>query len=262
MSAIKTWSATAASNDAAPPDGFPENMAPSAVNDGMRELMAQVKTWYDDVEWRDPGHTVAYASATTFTIAADVTSAYTAGRRIRCDDATTLYGSVVSSSYSAPNTTVTVSLDSGSLSASLSAVALDLWSAESARRWLDQTLRRVHDDTAGTNYPLFDSGTGAMAIREQTTASVGQSTTTIFDHGTASGASAMVVVAGKKSVSEHFVDLVLYTNASGSPEVLSESLSADGRTYSASGTALRLVMAGSSDWGIRCLGIVLLPPTP
>ncbi|MEQ9643513.1 MAG: hypothetical protein RIM84_26070 [Alphaproteobacteria bacterium] len=263
MSAIKTWSTTAASNNAAPPDGFPENMAPSAVNDGMREVMAQVKSWYDDAEWRDLGHTVAYASATTFTIAADVAAAYTTGRRIRCTDATTLYGTVVSSSYGAPNTTVTVSLDSGSLSASLSAVALDLWSANSARRWLDDTLRRVHDDAGGTNYALFDSGAGSLTFREQSTAAVGQSVTEIFDHGTVSGASALVVVAGKKSTSEHFVDLVLYTNAaSTATTAASNALSADARTYSVSGTALRLAMGGSSDWGVRCLGVVLLPPTP
>lgn len=138
MSAIKTWSTSAASNNAAPPDGFPENMAPSAVNDAMREVMAQVKTWYDDAEWRDLGHTVSYASATSFTIAADVTAIYTAGRRLRCADAGTLYGIVAASSYSAPDTTVTVVLDSGALSASLSAVAVDILSVSSQPRgWFE-----------------------------------------------------------------------------------------------------------------------------
>lgn len=42
-SAIEDWSTTAASNNSTPPDGFPENMAASAVNNSARELMAQVR---------------------------------------------------------------------------------------------------------------------------------------------------------------------------------------------------------------------------
>lgn len=126
MAAIKTWSTTAASNNSTPPDGFPENMARSAVNDGMREVMAQIKAWYDDAEWRDLNHTVAHASATSFTVTGvDVTAIYTPGRRVRLTDSSTLYGTVVSSTFST-NTTVNVLLDSGSVSVSLSAVALGL----------------------------------------------------------------------------------------------------------------------------------------
>lgn len=43
MSDIKDWSISAASNNFSPPDGFPENQAPSTVNNGARELMAAVK---------------------------------------------------------------------------------------------------------------------------------------------------------------------------------------------------------------------------
>ena len=46
MSHIREWSTTAASNNSAPPDGFPEGMAPSGYNDAAREMMAQLKTWY------------------------------------------------------------------------------------------------------------------------------------------------------------------------------------------------------------------------
>lgn len=46
MSHIREWSTTAANNNSAAPDGAPEGMAPSAVNDTMREMMAQIKTWY------------------------------------------------------------------------------------------------------------------------------------------------------------------------------------------------------------------------
>lgn len=122
--AIDNWSTTAGSNATVDSINWAENQAPSTVNDSARALMADVRTWYNDYEWRDWGHTVTYASATTFTVATDVTSIYVVNQPIRCTDATTLYGKVASRSYSAPNTTVTVTLDSGSLSASLTAVSL------------------------------------------------------------------------------------------------------------------------------------------
>lgn len=122
--ALKQWSTTAATNASAGSINWAENQAPSTVNDSARQLMADVRSWYEDAEWRDWGHTVTYASTTTFTISGDKTAIYTANRPIRCADSTTLYGYVASSSYSAPNTTVTVTLDSGNLSASLTGVAL------------------------------------------------------------------------------------------------------------------------------------------
>lgn len=122
MAGIKDYSTTASSNTAL----FPEGMNPANVNNNMRQVQADIRTWYETPQWRDLGHTVSYASATTFTITGDVTASYIANQRIRCTDSSTLYGTIVSSSYSAPNTTVTVTLDSGSLSASLTAVAVGL----------------------------------------------------------------------------------------------------------------------------------------
>lgn len=40
MSEVYTWDTAAANNNDAPPDGWPENMAYSAVNDAAREMMA------------------------------------------------------------------------------------------------------------------------------------------------------------------------------------------------------------------------------
>lgn len=121
---IKDYSTTPASNTSL----FPEGMNPAAVNNGMRQVQADIREAYNTPQWRDLGNSVTYASATTFTIAGDVTANYIATQRIRCYGTVmgTLYGSIVSSAYSAPNTTVTVSLDSGSLTSNLSAVALGI----------------------------------------------------------------------------------------------------------------------------------------
>lgn len=157
MSEIKSWSTTAASNNAAAPNGFPEGMAPSAVNDAAREVMAAVRTFYESPEWRDFGHTVARTGNNTFTVPGNVTSIYVANRPIRCTDSSTLYGYVSTSSYGAPNTTVTVVLDSGSLSVSLSAVALGVMPTKSVPA---QAVRDTYSP-GGTDVAVADGGTGA-----------------------------------------------------------------------------------------------------
>lgn len=46
MSDVSSWSITAAGNNSASPDGFPEGMPPSALNDSSREVMAAVARYY------------------------------------------------------------------------------------------------------------------------------------------------------------------------------------------------------------------------
>ncbi|MFA7256041.1 MAG: hypothetical protein WC047_00500 [Kiritimatiellales bacterium] len=126
MTNISGWSTTAASNNSASPNGFPENMPPSGVNDSAREVMAAVRAWYEAAEWINLGHIPTFVSTTSFTIPTDVTGTYHVGRRMRFTDATTLYGTIATSTYGAPNTTVTVAVDSGVLSSSLTAVAVSI----------------------------------------------------------------------------------------------------------------------------------------
>jgi hypothetical protein len=128
MAGIKSYSTTAASNNSSPPNGWPEGQAPSSVNDCGRQMMADIRSWYIDAQFADLGDTPSRASATTFKIGSDVTSTYTVNRAIKCLDGSTLYGIITASSYSNPDTTVTVNLDSGSLTASLTSVALAILS--------------------------------------------------------------------------------------------------------------------------------------
>lgn len=128
MSGIKDYSTTPASNNATPPNGFPEGMAPASLNDGMRQVMADIRSWYEDPAWINLGHTPTYSSTTAFTLSGDKTTTYAAGVRIKASGTTpfTIYGTISSSSYSAPNTTVNVTWDSGTLNATLNAVSLNL----------------------------------------------------------------------------------------------------------------------------------------
>ena len=50
MAEIKDYSVTADDNDSASPNGMPEGMAPSGVNNSWRESFARVKRWYEDIQ--------------------------------------------------------------------------------------------------------------------------------------------------------------------------------------------------------------------
>jgi hypothetical protein len=118
MAGIDDYSPTPASNTAL----FPEGMAPSAVNDGMRQVQADIRSWYNDAEWviygdGEGAHAITFVSGTTFTInGADVTEEYHPGRRVKAVGPTTgtIYGTIESSSF-VTDTTVEVAWDSGSL---------------------------------------------------------------------------------------------------------------------------------------------------
>ena len=116
MSAIEKWSTTAASNNDAPPDGAPEGMNKSDVNDTIREIMAALRTWYQDPEFLDlaDAFTVTRVTAAQIKIAGtDATGYATAGRRIRVTGGGETDGEITSSSFSSPDTLVNVKFDLG-----------------------------------------------------------------------------------------------------------------------------------------------------
>lgn len=108
MADISDWSTTAASNNATPPDGAPEGMAPSGVNDVIRELMAAVRRWYEDAQWVNLGLTHTRVSSSSFSLTGDYTDIYEVGRRVKMTGSADGYGTISASSYSAPDTTVTL----------------------------------------------------------------------------------------------------------------------------------------------------------
>jgi len=76
MSEIQSWSATAASNNSASPDGFPPGMAPSGLDNSSRENMAALARWYKDSN----GSLASGGSSNAYTLTPNRTiSAYAAG---------------------------------------------------------------------------------------------------------------------------------------------------------------------------------------
>lgn len=106
---IKLWSTTPGDNNSAPPNGWPEGMAPSAVNNTARQDRASVAEWYQDAEWIDYGHTIVTAAGQVYTISGDVTAIYRVGRAIRQNLSSAAIGIITNSVFSTPNTLVTVS---------------------------------------------------------------------------------------------------------------------------------------------------------
>lgn len=125
MSNIKNWSKTASANNSSPPDGAPEGMAPSAVNDTIREQMAIHRTQWEDAEWFDWGHVPVRQSNNSFIVSLTATQVYTATRRLKLFDATTINAEVLSSGPSGANTLVTVSCTTN-LTTSLTSLATSI----------------------------------------------------------------------------------------------------------------------------------------
>lgn len=131
MTNLRKWSTTASGNatiaGGVSTVNLAEGQAPSTVNNSLREAFAQIRKTYtpDEWGWVDCSATASVASQTTFKLTGNQTADYTANRRTRLKSgSTTRYGTIVSSSFTS-ETTVTITVDSGSLSAShtLAAVA-------------------------------------------------------------------------------------------------------------------------------------------
>ena len=224
---IGKYDTTAANNTATGTGSvsIAEGMLPSNVNNAMRDIMADIRQWYNSAEWIEYGdgagsYTPAYASGTSFTIAgADVTSAYHVGRRVKAVGSSTgtIYGSITATAFST-NTTVTVSWDSGSLSSESLTIYIGITSAtntsmpETPSITGDYTLDVSGDiilDADGGDVFFKDGGTTfGSATNSSGNLIIKSGTTTAL---TFSGANA--TLAGDLTISGD--DLTMGTNTSG-----------------------------------------------
>lgn len=158
MAKLRGWSTTANSNNASPPNGWPENMAPSAVNNTARQGMASVAEWYRDAGWVE--YDVAtYVSATQFTVPSDRTADYTQGRRAKAVlTGSVIYGTITGAVFSSV-TTVTVNWDgSGALDNTLSSAQLSILTTSHQVEASDVLIYNKQTD----NYTLQGSDNGKV----------------------------------------------------------------------------------------------------
>ena len=227
---IGKYDTTAANNTATSTGSVSvaEGMLPSNINNAFRDIMADIRQFYNSAEWIEYGdgagtYTATYASSTSFTIdGVNVTTPYHAGRRVKLVASTpgTIYGSITSSSFST-NTTVNVSWDSGSLSnEAITSVHIGIISAintatpESLAITGDYTLDVSGDiilDAGGADVTLKDDGTVYGSLSQSGGELLIKSGTTPTTALTMSGAD--VTVAGDLTISGD--DLTMATNTSG-----------------------------------------------
>jgi hypothetical protein len=84
---------------------------PASDMNTVREEIVAVETAGLAGGWISDPATWTYASASTFTVAGDKTAIYAKGARVKWTQTTVKYGVVLSSSYSSPNTTVTIAVN-------------------------------------------------------------------------------------------------------------------------------------------------------
>lgn len=169
---LEAYSTTAASNNSSPPNGAPEGMAPSGVNDCIRQIMADVRSYAEGAEWFNFGHTPTRVDNDTFTVVTDLTAIYQVGRRLKVTGSATGYCTITASSYGAPNTTIDVTMDSGNLPGTLSAVYVALLSVTNASFPKGLTLTGTAFIPTGSTIPangLYLSAANTPALASNST---------------------------------------------------------------------------------------------
>lgn len=107
---------------------WPEGQAPSTVNNCARQMMAAIRSQWNDAQWFNWGYTVTKISGNQFQVVTaswntvTIANVFQVGGRIKLLDTTTMYGSITEVSISASVTNVTFLPDAGSLTASFSSV--------------------------------------------------------------------------------------------------------------------------------------------
>lgn len=159
---LNLWHTTAADNAAAGTINWAEGQSPATVNDSARQTMADVRLWYENMEWRDWGHTPVYSAATAFTIsnASSLSSIYSVNRRIKTIDAGgTSYGTIVDTTWVSSTQTVHVD-NSVSLTNPLTSVAVGFDIANSPIHAAG-VLNAARTDTANT-FTVSQNFTGGI----------------------------------------------------------------------------------------------------
>lgn len=114
--AVKHWSPVAAENANAGGIDLAEGMNPNAVNDGLRQILADLRTFFEEGGWMDWGHACSYAGPSAFAVPGDLRAVYHVNRRVRAQGVATgtIHGTITAATFVGPHTTVGVQWPPGS----------------------------------------------------------------------------------------------------------------------------------------------------
>ncbi len=217
QSRIRNWSTTAASNNLAAPYGAPESIFKfSETNDWMRQTMADVRAWYEDAQYVDMGHTISYVSVSSFKITgSDQRTVYTDGRRIKAFVGVgQVTGDVLSTTFAAGDTSITVTLDSGALDNSLSSVAVGILtpSGSGVPKGLDLYSGRALSLSALAAQTVSTSGLTAAA------AQFGSASASALNIGSGSASALNALVMKERGRGLGRLDVVVISGATDAPD--------------------------------------------
>jgi hypothetical protein len=214
MAEIKDWDVAAGNNNDTAPDGFPENMNYSDVNNAAREVMAVLARWYGDTN----GSLVSGGSSNAYTLTPNRTySAYAVGmdftfeanhsntaaatlnvstlgaKAIKNPDGTAVASGAIKSGgiyrviYDGTNFLLT-STDFASTGGLISGNLL----IEALSGWTGLTMTPV-DDTQGTSFNMRNAaGDTIFSIQKSPGADATASTFTFYAYPTAGGSAEVV----------------------------------------------------------------------
>lgn len=210
MSDIRNWHSTATDNVTLADGGWPEGMAPSAVNNQARDNMGAIRKWYENAEWIDLGHSASPVSSATFVINGDQRTPYHVGRRIKVVDAQgTVYGTIASSTYTgATSTGIYITPDSGGLSGSISLVSIGI---------VSKINTSLPDITATTSVFSNSAGyaTSASNAYVATYLNIQEGTSTSTAIVNASGGGVQMALGSAAASDVFYVSASVYGNYSG-----------------------------------------------
>lgn len=123
---MSQWHTTAADNAAAGSINWAEGQLPSTVNNSARQLMSDVRTWYEGSEWIEFGETgISLVGSTTFEVDGDQTARYIPGRRVKITtNSSDCYGIIDKASFGAKTIVDFTPEDGEYLTVTISAVAV------------------------------------------------------------------------------------------------------------------------------------------
>jgi len=192
----------APSNDTDPPT------SPYWTKDNLAG-MNDVNNTISALEWV-VGTTPTFISTTSFSLVGDLTSTYTAGRRIKTTNTGgTIYSTVISSAYGGVTTVVTVANDSGVLDSGMTDVSYGLLNPVNpsiSQAEINRKSTAIASDGSGTTNIWGITGdfvhiTGTNTIRHFSTASyAGAIRTVIFDSGLQLMSSAAFQIPGSSNL--------------------------------------------------------------
>lgn len=123
--------------------------------------MAQIRIGITDLQFIDQGDSITRTGNNTFTVSGTYASSYHIGRRVKCFDSTTLYGTITDASTST-NTGVTIRLDNGNLTNSLSSVAIA--AIGELNRSMPDSVYRIRNGIDNGDIEVWQRGTATYTV--------------------------------------------------------------------------------------------------